>query len=231
MPVQATYALLEIQSHPAAIQAAIHNREAELRVLVLSREEEFERMMQRKEEECEEEMRAILWREFEARDRIFQDRDAVLQQREIAVADGEKRLAAAKELFEERAKNMGKNSTGMKLFSDLALIHQAPPQVASVPKASARRSTHSHPTAQFFPMKSVVLTATGEALATPSPVDLAVMFDLRKSEDEADDKEKRRSPNSSAVVPGILPRSKATLGRDSGTCGLRLTKTDNGKTK
>ncbi|KAJ7827553.1 hypothetical protein B0H13DRAFT_1917590 [Mycena leptocephala] len=119
---------------------------------------------------CEEEMHVILWREFEARERIFQDRDAVLQQREIAVADGEKRLAAAKELFEERAKNMGKNSTG--------------------PKASARRSTHSHPTAQFSPMKSVVLTATGEALATQSPVDLAVMFDLRKSEDEADDKDR-----------------------------------------
>ena len=167
-PSKLHHTLLEIQSHPAAIQAAVHNREAELRVLVLSREKEFEKTMQRKEEEvmnflqrreaeindawrkCEEEMGAILWREFEARERIFQDRDAVLQQREIAVADGEKRLAAAKELLEERAKNMGKNCTGMKLFSDLALIHQAPPQVASVPKASARRSTHSHPTAQFL---------------------------------------------------------------------------------
>ncbi|KAJ7915706.1 hypothetical protein B0H13DRAFT_1871827 [Mycena leptocephala] len=141
------------------------------------KEEEVMNFLQRREAEindawrkCEEEMRAILWREFEARERIFQDRDAVLQQREIAVADGEKRLATAKELFEERAKNMGKNST--------------------VPKVSARRSTHSHPTAQFSPMKSVVLTATGEALATPSPVYLAVMFDLRKSEDEADDKDR-----------------------------------------
>ena len=167
-PSKLHHTLLEIQSHPAAIQAAVHNREAELRVLVLSREKEFEKTMQRKEEEvmnflqrreaeindawrkCEEEMCAILWREFEAREQIFQDRDAVLQQREIAVAVGEKRLAATKELFEERAKNMGKNSTGMKLFSDLALIHQASPQVASVPKASARRSTHSHPTAQFL---------------------------------------------------------------------------------
>ncbi|KAJ7668153.1 kinase-like domain-containing protein [Mycena olivaceomarginata] len=203
---QLHHALLEIQSHPAAIQAAVHNREAELRVLVLSREEEFERAMQRKEEimnflqrreaevndawrKREGEMRAILWREFEARERIFQDRDAVLQQQEIAVADGEKRIAAAKELFDERAKKMGKNSTGMRLFNDRALIHQAPPQVALVPKASARRSTHSHPTAQFSPMRSVMLTATGEALATPSPADLAVTFDLRKSEDEADDKD------------------------------------------
>ncbi|KAJ7488656.1 hypothetical protein B0H11DRAFT_1912807 [Mycena galericulata] len=160
------------------------------------KEEEVMNFLQRREAEIndawrnrEGEMRAILWREFEARERIFQDRDAVLQQREIVVADGEKRLAAAKELFEERAKNMGKNSTGMKLFNDLALIHQAPPQVASVPEVSARRSTHSHPTAQFSPMKSVVLTATGEALATPSPADLAVMFDLRESEDEADDKD------------------------------------------
>ncbi|KAJ7830473.1 hypothetical protein B0H13DRAFT_2371983 [Mycena leptocephala] len=39
-------------------------------------------------------------------------------------------------------------------------------------------------------MKSVVLTATAEALATPSPVDLAVMFYLKKSEDEADDKDR-----------------------------------------
>ena len=214
---QLQHAQLLVQSHPAAIQAAVHNREAELRILVLSREEDLGRAIQRKEREImsflqrreaevndswgkrEWEMRAILSRELEVKERIFQDRRAVLQQREIAVADGEKRLAAAKRLFEERSQSLGKNSTVMSLLNDLAgTNHQDTPKIASAPKALTRRSTHhplptalpippSAPMAQFSPMRSVVLTTTGEALATPSPKDFAATVDLSEFGDEVND--------------------------------------------
>ncbi|KAJ7920147.1 hypothetical protein B0H13DRAFT_1867922 [Mycena leptocephala] len=199
------HALLEIQSHPAAIQAAVHNREAELRVLVLSREEEFERTMQRKEEEvmnflqrreaeindawrkCEEEMRAILWRANEnawvCPARLVEKIRQTLSAQRWRVATGKWGHSAVPNIREP-------DPVKSKYYGTEEDAPQPPPQVASVPKASARRSTHSHPTAQFSPMISVVLTVTGEALATPSPVDLVVMFDWRKSEDEADDKDR-----------------------------------------
>ncbi|KAJ7797878.1 hypothetical protein B0H14DRAFT_3886793 [Mycena olivaceomarginata] len=115
----------------------------------------------------EREMRAILLKEFEAR--------------ETAVAEGEKRLAAAKTVLEDSAK--------ITPFNDLMMLNHHTPKVASAPKASARRSTHHPPSdamTQFSPMRSIILTATGEALATPSLADSAAMTDLRKFRDEVE---------------------------------------------
>ena len=62
---QLQHAQLLVQSHPAAIQAAVHNREAELRILVLSREEDLGRAIQRKEREI---MSSLQRREAEVND-------------------------------------------------------------------------------------------------------------------------------------------------------------------
>ncbi|KAJ7752264.1 hypothetical protein B0H14DRAFT_3601616 [Mycena olivaceomarginata] len=186
------YAQIQIQFHPGAIQEAVNNREEELRALVLRREEEVGRSIQMREEEImnalrqregelldawskrEEEMREILGRELEAREQTFQLRDHDLQRRELAVAMEEERLAATKVLLKEKSRKMGETA----------------------PKVSARRPIHIFQISlsslracaggQLTPMEGVVLTTTGEEIATPSPADLARTFDLGKFEEDVD---------------------------------------------
>ncbi|KAJ7504430.1 kinase-like domain-containing protein [Mycena galericulata] len=229
-------AQLHIHSQPSMddIHAAVKHREEELRVLVLKREEEVSRSMQRREDEImeavrrreaevldawgkreevlREEFRAILSGELEAREQMFEEREGEVLRREAAVKEEEERIIAAKELLEEKVRNMEEKSAGAKkdrspldevqnILSRAA--QQATPKVATASRSSTRsaspfpaiahlstplpRETNrlkglfSQPSA----MKGVVLTATGEALATPSPVELVGMFDLsRRFEDE-----------------------------------------------
>ncbi|KAF7370637.1 Protein kinase domain-containing protein [Mycena sanguinolenta] len=244
-------AQLQIHGQPSIdeIQAAVKHREEELRVLVLRREEEVSRSMQRREDEImeavrrreaevleawskreevlREEFRDVLNAELEARARMFEEREEEILRREAAVKEEEERFAAAKELLEEKIRNVevkqaGKFSTakvatgvmfckGVKkdrspldevqnILSRAA--HQETPKVTTTQKSTTRSASPFPAIAQlstplprttnklkelFQPsaMKGVVLTTTGEALATPSPAELAKMFDLsRRFEDE-----------------------------------------------
>ncbi|KAF7308525.1 Protein kinase domain-containing protein [Mycena chlorophos] len=216
-------AQLHIESQPSLsdIQAAVKQREEELRVLVLKREEEVSRSMQRREDEImeairrreaevleawskreevlREEFRAILDSELEAREEVYQGREDELARREAAVKDEEESIASTKKLVEEQVRNLEQRSTDS-VKKDRAPLdeiqnilsraaHQATPKVSAPSRAPPRGNNHlSTPlprSAEMSAMKGVVLTTTGEALATPSPVELAAMFDLtRRFEDE-----------------------------------------------
>ncbi|KAJ7066596.1 kinase-like protein [Mycena amicta] len=222
-------AQLHIESQPSLsdIQAAVKQREEELRVLVLKREEEVSRSMQRREDEImeairrreadvleawskreevlREEFRAVLDSELEAREQVYEEREGEILRREAAVKEEEESLASTKTLLEEKVRNLEDKSIDAKkdrapldeiqnILSRAA--HQATPRVAATSRAQPRSSS-PFPTiaghlltplprsSQMSAMKGVVLTTTGEALATPSPVELAAMFDLtRRFEDE-----------------------------------------------
>ncbi|KAJ7870304.1 hypothetical protein B0H14DRAFT_3860981 [Mycena olivaceomarginata] len=79
----------------------------------------------------------------------------------------EERLAATKVLLKEKSIKMGETA----------------------PKVSARRPIHIPACAggQLTRMEGVVLTTTGEEIATPAPADLAQTFDLGKFEEDVDE--------------------------------------------
>ncbi|KAJ7224253.1 kinase-like domain-containing protein [Mycena pura] len=191
------------------VSRSMQRREDEIMEAVRRREAEVLEAWGAREEVLREEFRAILAGELEARERLFEDREAETLRREVAVKEEEERLATTQELLDEKVRNMKEKSSDAKkdrapldeIQNILAhAAHQVTPKVAAAPRVSTRsaspfpaistplpRSTHklkelfSQPSA----MKGVVLTATGEALATPSPSELAAMFDLsRRFEDE-----------------------------------------------
>ncbi|KAJ7155451.1 kinase-like domain-containing protein [Mycena crocata] len=194
------------------VSRSMQRREDEIMEAVRRREAEVLDAWGKREEVLREEFRAILSGELEARERIFEEREEEVLRRETAVREEEERMIAAKDLLEEKMKTMEEKSTGFKkdrspldevqnILSRAA--HQATPKVVAPPRASARSASPFPPIAQLSTplprttnkikellsqpsaMKGVVLTATGEALATPSPVELAGMFDLsRRFEDE-----------------------------------------------
>ncbi|KAF7308809.1 Protein kinase domain-containing protein [Mycena kentingensis (nom. inval.)] len=210
-----------IESQPSLsdIQAAVKQREEELRVLVLKREEEVSRSMQRREDEImeairrregevleawskreevlREEFRAILDGELEAREKIYEEREAEILRREAAVEDEEKSLASTKKLLDEKMKTLEDSKKDRAPLDEIQNIlsraaHHETPKApiplrphARTGSASRQLSTPVPRNSHMSAMKGVVLTTTGEALATPSPVELAAMFDLtRRFEDE-----------------------------------------------
>ncbi|KAJ6591890.1 hypothetical protein B0H10DRAFT_1960737 [Mycena sp. CBHHK59/15] len=152
---------LQIQARWAAIQTAVKDREEELSVLVQKHkgktQEEFRDALRLREAELleqwhkrEEQMRTMLLTELEKQKQTFEAREGDLKRREIAVTHVE-------ELLKETARSMDRK------VSDIALRLFHMPKVTLGPTE----------------MQGVVLTATGEELATPSPADLARRFDLK----------------------------------------------------
>ncbi|KAJ7890575.1 kinase-like domain-containing protein [Mycena olivaceomarginata] len=203
-------AQLHMHSQPSMdeIHAAVKHREEELRVLVLKREEEVSKSMQRREDEImeavrrreaevldawskreevlREEFRGILNAELEAREQMFEDREEEVLRRESVVKEEEDRLTTAKELLEEKIRSVEEKPIGAKkdrspLDEVQNILSRAAHQETPKRTTNKLKELFGQPSA----MKGVVLTATGEVLATPSPAELAGMFDLsRRFEDE-----------------------------------------------
>ncbi|KAK7012243.1 kinase domain-containing protein [Favolaschia claudopus] len=195
------------------VSRSMQRREDEIMEAVRRREAEVLEAWSKREEVLREEFRAVLNAELEARAQVFQEKEEELLHREAAVTEEEERMANAKELLDEKMKSMEAKSTGAKkdrlpldevqnILSRAA--HQETPKVPTATSRSSTRSASPFPAipqlstplprsapklkelfAQPSAMKGVVLTATGEALATPSPAELAGIFDLtRRFEDE-----------------------------------------------
>ncbi|KAF8216450.1 kinase-like domain-containing protein [Mycena galopus ATCC 62051] len=194
------------------VSRSMQRREDEIMEAVRRREAEVLDAWSKREEVLREEFRGVLNAELEARAQIFEEREEEVLRREAAVKDEEERFATAKELLEEKLKSVEEKPTGAKkdrspldevqnILSRAA--HQETPKATTAPRASTRSASPfpviaqvSTPLprtanklkelfAQPSAMKGVVLTTTGEVLATPSPAELAGMFDLsRRFEDE-----------------------------------------------
>ncbi|KAJ7449679.1 kinase-like domain-containing protein [Mycena latifolia] len=193
------------------VSRSMQRREDEIMEAVRRREAEVLDAWGKREEVLREEFRAVLSGELEAREQMFEEREEEVLLREAAVKEEEERLKAIKELLEEKVKVMEERSAGTKkdrspldevqnILSRAA--QQATPKVPTAPRSSARSPSPFPPAQLSTPlpratnrlkelfsqpsaMKGVVLTATGETLATPSPAELAGMFDLsRRFEDE-----------------------------------------------
>ncbi|KAJ7043564.1 kinase-like domain-containing protein [Mycena alexandri] len=194
------------------VSRSMQRREDEIMEAVRRREAEVLDAWGKREEVLREEFRAVLTGELEARERMYEEREGEVLRREAGVKEEEERLATVRELLEEKVKSMDEKPPGGKkdrspldevqnILSRAA--YQDTPKVAAPPRSSTRsaspfpaigqlstplpRTTNklkelfSQPSA----MKGVVLTTTGEVLATPSPAELAGMFDLsRRFEDE-----------------------------------------------
>ncbi|KAJ7765393.1 kinase-like domain-containing protein [Mycena maculata] len=189
------------------VSRSMQRREDEIMEAVRRREAEVLDAWGKREEVLREEFRAVLNGELEARERMFEEREGEMLRREATVKEEEERIAAVKELLD---RNMEEKSTGVKkdrspldevqnILSRAA--QQATPKVPTASRSSTRSASPFPAIATPLPrgtnnklkelfaqpsaMKGVVLTATGEALATPSPAELAGMFDLsRRFEDE-----------------------------------------------
>ncbi|KAJ6518760.1 kinase-like domain-containing protein [Mycena sanguinolenta] len=193
------------------VSRSMQRREDEIMEAVRRREAEVLDAWSKREEVLREEFRDVLNAELEARAQMFEEREQEILRREAAVKDEEERFTAAKELLEEKIRSVEAKSAGVKkdrspldevqnILSRAA--HQETPKVNTAQKSSTRSASPFPAIAQlstplprttnklkelFQPsaMKGVVLTTTGEALATPSPAELAKMFDLSKRfEDE-----------------------------------------------
>ncbi|KAJ6607471.1 kinase-like domain-containing protein [Mycena sp. CBHHK59/15] len=186
---------------------AIQRREEEIMEAVRRREAEVLGAWGLREAE----LRAVLQGELEVRERAFEEREVEVLRWETALQEEEERLVAAKDLLEEKVRCMEEKSLGGKkdrspldeVQNILSRVHQASPTASPAPKTTTRspspfpaiaqlstplpRTTNRLKELIFQPsaMKGVVLTTTGEVLATPSPAELAGMFDLsRRFEDE-----------------------------------------------
>ncbi|KAJ7115921.1 kinase-like domain-containing protein [Mycena epipterygia] len=194
------------------VSRSMQRREDEIMEAVRRREAEVLDAWGKREEVLREEFRAALNGELEAREQMFEEREGEVLRREAAVREEEERVIAAKELLEAKVISVGDKPTGDKkdrspldevqnILSRAA--HQTTPKVAVGPRSSIRSASPFPAIAQLSTpvpratnklkelfsqpsaMKGVVLTATGEVLATPSPAELAGMFDLsRRFEDE-----------------------------------------------
>ncbi|KAJ6591616.1 kinase-like domain-containing protein [Mycena vulgaris] len=194
------------------VSRSMQRREDEIMEAVRRREAEVLDAWGKREEVLREEFRAVLSGELEAREHLFEEREDEVLRREAAVKEEEERIIAVKELLEEKVRDMEEKSTGSKkdrspldevqnILSRAA--HQVTPKVSAAPRSSTRSASPFPAIAQLSTplprtnnklkelfsqpsaMKGVVLTATGETLATPSPAELAGMFDLsRRFEDE-----------------------------------------------
>ncbi|KII88098.1 hypothetical protein PLICRDRAFT_41218 [Plicaturopsis crispa FD-325 SS-3] len=188
----------------ARVREAVARREEELRVAVARREEEVMAAMNRREqellaavntrekelcaawEEREEQMR----REVEEKVRWIERRDEELKAEAVRIAAVREGLEAKIKEVESRGR---KEKTPLEEVRNLlaplaqmtehhekptyadAVTHEPYPTIET-PVNRAARKDFPLPSA----MKGVVFTATGEALATPTPADLAHLFESPK---------------------------------------------------
>ncbi|KAI0044449.1 kinase-like protein [Auriscalpium vulgare] len=239
------------------IQQAIAKREIELRAAVLRREEEVADAMQRREEEI---MEAVKRREADIeeawRRREQEVREECAREAEERWREEWDRLESMRRDIEERVQMLeetprkveggNKEKTPLEEVKNiLAPLAQLTKDVHPHHSTPTRRPFGSfetpanRPEPQFhFPpasaMKGVILTATGQPLATPSPAELAhffvpspksglgfaQIFDFDKDDDSADESEsenrvpvarspsKRRGLTSTASAPALSGSSK-----------------------
>ncbi|KAF7309804.1 Protein kinase domain-containing protein [Mycena indigotica] len=179
------------------VSRSMQRREDEIMEAIRRREAEVLDAWSKREEVLREEFRAILDNELEAREKVYEERDEEMLRREAAVKEQEENLTNTKALLEEKVRNLEDKPNDVKkdrapldeiqnILSRAA--HQETPKVVMQSRAPPKGNQLSTPlprSAQMSAMKGVVLTTTGEALATPSPVELVAMFDLtRRFEDE-----------------------------------------------
>ncbi|KAF7356634.1 Protein kinase domain-containing protein [Mycena venus] len=180
------------------VSRSMQRREDEIMEAVRRREAEVLDAWSKREEVLREEFRAVLNAELEARAQMFEEREEEVLRREAAVTEEEERLTTAKELLEEKVKSMEEKPTGVKkdrspldevqnILSPSGTPGDSESDYIAELSTPLPRTTNKLKElfAQPSAMKGVVLTATGEVLATPSPAELAGMFDLsRRFEDE-----------------------------------------------
>ena len=190
------------ETHQAKVREALLKREDELRGMVLKQEGEVAARMARREEEIMEAVRrreediAKMWADWERDTRegmaraveermawvetqtaeLEKERDRLLSvhtELELRCEQAEKELAASRREGKTPLENV-KNLMRQPLWDEQA-VHQTPlkskPPVFETPIRSS--------TADFSPpsaMKGVVLTATGQRLATPNPAEFAKLF-------------------------------------------------------
>ncbi|KAK0464695.1 kinase-like domain-containing protein [Desarmillaria tabescens] len=239
-----------------AIKHAIAAREEELRVLVKQREEEVAAAIARREEDVAAAMRrreeeiiaSVNAREkaiFEAwkeREDAMEARIRWVEVREMELEEEAKRVEAVKNEVEakmhswEREKDKGKKGHHTRpleevknLLEPLSRLHMVYPSTPAPPR----------PQAQMLPtpasaMRGVVLTDTGEQLATPGPMPAELFVNTPKVglnfvrifdfEDESDDgNEEERSP-----VPVTPSRKRASIStRDSALATSKATALSN----
>ncbi|TFY79583.1 hypothetical protein EWM64_g4429 [Hericium alpestre] len=248
--------MAEIQSSVAVqIHQAIAKREDELRMAVLKREEEVAQAMQKREDEI---MEAVRRREAEVEE-AWRRREQEL--REECEREAEERwrgewekLRKTKEDVEKRMKSIEdaqKKPPGKREKAPLEDVHnimaplqeltkdlreQTPPRIrrpAYETPVNRNISKTAFPVASA--MKGVILTETGEPLATPTPAEFANLFietpkasDLGfakifnfddDSGDEAENKAPPPSPLKQKGRPGAVeqsaPASRSTASSDS----------------
>ncbi|THH18650.1 hypothetical protein EW146_g2366 [Bondarzewia mesenterica] len=194
--------LNEVQSSVAAqIHQAISKREEGLRTAVLRREEEVAESMRRREEEI---MEAVRRREAEVeeawRRREWEIREECERELEDRLSEEWEKLENMRGEIEERMKKMEdmQKKVGKKdkspleevknILAPLAQLTNEPQNLEQTPiRPSLRRPlsafetpVNRNTTKSSFPlasaMKGVILTETGETLATPTPAELAKWF-------------------------------------------------------
>ncbi|KAF5364973.1 hypothetical protein D9758_008178 [Tetrapyrgos nigripes] len=176
-----------------AIREAIERREEELRVLVHQREEEVAAAMAKREEEIigsvnkrEAELNeAWVTREQQIRAEV-EEQVQWIHSREEELDQEEQRLEDLKLELEEKAQKAVKGRKEKNPLEEVQNVLE--PHSNCTPRAQAKpRSPSPFPAIRtpaavrplFTPasaMKGVILTATGEALTTPAPADLAKLF-------------------------------------------------------
>ncbi|CAK5267643.1 unnamed protein product [Mycena citricolor] len=194
------------------VSQSMQRREDEIMEAIRRREAEVLDAWSKREEVLREEFRLALAQELEARSGMFEERESDLLRREAAMKEDEERVDSAKRLLEEKVKvldeQMANLSASKKDRSPLDEVQnilsraaqQVTPKVSAASKPSMKNQTpcpvtvtplqrsSTHKLKELFQpsaMKGVVLTNTGEVLTTPSPAELAKMFDLsRRFEDE-----------------------------------------------
>ncbi|THU82067.1 kinase-like protein [Dendrothele bispora CBS 962.96] len=177
-----------------AIRDAIARREEELRVLVHQREEEVASAITKREEEIiasvnkreaelneawatrEQQIRA----ELEDKLQWVQDREQELEEKEQELEELRLELQEKENKLDEKT-SKGRREPLEEVKNVLEPVVHPTPRAQAKPRSPSPFPTIGTPTSRplFTPasaMKGVILTATGEALATPAPVDLTKLF-------------------------------------------------------
>ncbi|KAL0946330.1 hypothetical protein HGRIS_012568 [Hohenbuehelia grisea] len=187
------------QTVQAQVRAAVHKREGELRTAVDRREEEVAAAMARREEEIMEAIRrreeeiAEAWRtrEEQIRKEVGEEVDERVRwviQRTEELSDEEERLENIRKELEEKANTLEAVQVKKTPLEEIKnIMARATQEHSPVAKVNTQMlHTLQTPIARnpklpkdYMPsaMKGVVLTSTGEPLATPTPAELAHLFD------------------------------------------------------
>lgn len=190
------------ETHQAKVREALLKREEELRAMVLKQEAEVAARMARREEEIMEAVRrreediAKMWADWErdtreSMQRAVDERMAWISTRETELQQEEDRIAAMRVEMERRCEQAEKELASSRREGKTPLENvknlmrqplwdeenaQKTPLKSKPPVFETPIRTN---TADFCPpsaMKGVVLTSTGQQLATPSPAEFAKLF-------------------------------------------------------